>query len=99
MRSAPAAASATGTSAGLETSLRRYDERLAARDVDHTIGRLFLETAQALAGPGKDADPAAAQAIADSVLPRYFAALEPAAPLPPRPAARVTVTLVRWPYT
>ena len=50
-------------------------------------------------GPGQDADPAAAQAIADNVLPRYFAALEPARPRPPRPAARATVTLVRWPYT
>ena len=39
-------------------------------------------------------------AIADDVLPRYFAALEPARPAAaagPRP--RVTVTLVRWPYT
>jgi hypothetical protein len=90
---------ASDGAAGLEASLRQYDERLAARDVDHTIARLFLETAQELAGPGKDADPAAARAIADSVLPHYFAALEPAAPLPPRPAARVTVTLVRWPYT
>jgi hypothetical protein len=102
-RLAPArrAAAAAGASApsGLPASLRLYDERLAAPGVDHTIGRLFLETAQALAGPGQDADPAAAQAIVDTVLPRYFEALEPSAPLPPRPAARVTVTLVRWPYT
>lgn len=33
------------------------------------------------------------------VLPRYFAALEPARPQEPGPAPRVTVTLVRWPYT
>lgn len=32
-------------------------------------------------------------------LPRYFAALEPARPQEPGPAPRVTVTLVRWPYT
>lgn len=32
-------------------------------------------------------------------LPRYFAALEPARPREPGPAPRVTVTLVRWPYT
>jgi hypothetical protein len=36
--------------------------------------------------------------VAD-VLPRYFAALEPARPAPSRPAPKVTVTLVRWPYT
>lgn len=33
------------------------------------------------------------------VLPRYFAALQPARPQEPGPAPRVTVTLVRWPYT
>ncbi|HVG11071.1 MAG TPA: hypothetical protein VNM67_25435 [Thermoanaerobaculia bacterium] len=32
-------------------------------------------------------------------LPRYFAALEPARPQEPGPAPKVTVTLVRWPYT
>jgi hypothetical protein len=85
--------------AALAARLRQHDERLSAPAVDHTIGRLFLETAQALAVPGRDADPAAAQAIADAVLPRYFAALEPAAQAAPPPQARVTVTLVRWPYT
>ncbi|HSB35256.1 MAG TPA: hypothetical protein VLH41_00160, partial [Thermoanaerobaculia bacterium] len=63
-------------------------------------GRLFLEAAQAdveAARPGKTAD--AAQAIAADILPRYFAALAPARPEPPKPAPAVTVTLVRWPYT
>ena len=65
-RSAPAAAAGASAPSGLAASLRLYDERLAARGVDHTIGRLFLETAQAdLAGPGQDADPAAAQAIVE----------------------------------
>ncbi len=95
---APADAGAA-TKAALEARLREFDKQLAKGGADHTIGRLFLETAQALAAPGKEADPAAAQAIADRVLPRYFASLEPAASLPPRPAARATVTLVRWPYT
>ena len=92
-------APAPATPETLEAKLRQYERRLAAAEVDHTIGRLFLETAQALAAPGKDQDEAAARAIASSVLPRYFAALEPAAALAPRPAARATVTLVRWPYT
>ena len=75
------------------------DERLRSAGRDHTIGRLFLETAQALAGPGEGSDPALARAIVDTVLPRYFAALEPAPAAAPRKTARATVTLVRWPYT
>jgi hypothetical protein len=74
--------------------LRNLDARLAAGDVDHSLGRLFLEAAQAGAPD--------AGVIADDILPRYFAALEPARPepvLPARPAPLVTVTLVRWPYT
>ena len=78
--------------------LRELDERLSAGDVDHSLGRLFLERAQeALAASPPDL--ATAAAIAADVLPRYFAALEPARPEPPRPEPRVTVTLVRWPYT
>jgi hypothetical protein len=89
----------SGDAAPLEPGFADYDARLRAGERDHTIGRLFLETAQALAGPGDGADPAAARAILESVLPRYFAALEPRAPLAGPPAARATVTLVRWPYT
>ena len=37
----------------LEARLRAYDARLASRERDDTIGRLFLETAQSLAGAGK----------------------------------------------
>lgn len=77
----------------LAKRLQEHAERLSARDVDHSIGQMFLEMAQAeQAGP-------AAGAIANDVLPRYFAALEPAPPEPRRPDPRVTVTLVRWPYT
>lgn len=71
--------------------------RLASGGVDHSIGRLFLEMAQAdLEAAGKRAT---AAAVASDVLPRYFAALEPAPPQPRQPPARVTVTLVRWPFT
>lgn len=71
--------------------------RLASGGVDHSIGRLFLEMAQAdLEAAGERAT---AAAVARDVLPRYFAALEPAPPRPPQPPARVTVTLVRWPFT
>src|SRR5262245_15389595 len=84
----------------LASRLHDFDSRLSKGDTDHTIGRLYLEAAQAdLAAPAPDAGPAVAATIADDVLPRYFAALEPARPEPPRPSPRVTVTMVRWPYT
>ncbi len=68
--------------------------------VDQSIGRIFLEAGEAdAASPVAGASPAQASAVVAEVLPRYFAALEPARPRPARPAATVTVTLVRWPYT
>jgi hypothetical protein len=87
--------------AALTSKLGRFDARLSSGTVDHSIGRLLLQTAQmdiASAAPGAPV-PASAATIADDVLPRYFAALEPARPAPARPAPQVTVTLVRWPYT
>ncbi len=70
-----------------------------------------LDPAAAAAGTAPPAapDPAAAAArrasaasaaiIAADVLPSYLAALGPAQPALPKPEPRVTVTLVRWPYT
>lgn len=83
--------------AGLRERLEAFASRLAQGGVDHSIGRLYLETAQANAAAGTNA--AFAEAIARDVLPRYFAALAPAEPRPRKPAPSVTVTLVRWPYT
>jgi hypothetical protein len=91
-------AGAPDADVALEAGLGELDRRLAGPR-DHTIGRLFLEAAQALAGTGEDRDPAGARGIVAHVLPRYFAALEPAGPVAPRPEPRATVTLVRWPYT
>jgi len=86
---------------GLPKRLEAFESRLRQGGVDHSIGRLYLETAQANiaaeAPPG--ANPAFAEAIARDVLPRYFAALAPAKPQPGKPAPSITVTLVRWPYT
>ena len=87
--------------AALARRLGELDRRLSASGIDDSLGRLFLEVAQsevAAAKPGESPATAAA-AIASDVLPRYFAALEPARPAPSRPAPRATVTLVRWPYT
>ena len=90
--SAPVAADA------LPAKLGELERALAAPGVDHTIGRTFLESAQAELDEKKPALERA-PVIASEVLPAYFAALSPARPAPPRPPARVTVTLVRWPYT
>jgi hypothetical protein len=81
-------ASTPGADAG---RMRELDARLSAGNVDHSLGRLFLEAAQS--------DAKNAGAIVNDVLPRYFAALQPAQPETAGPAPRVTVTLVRWPYT
>ncbi len=75
----------------LADSKQDWQARLAAGDVDHSIGRLFLEISQ---DSSEDAP-----TLTEDVLPRYLAALEPARPEPPRPEPRATVTLVRWPYT
>jgi hypothetical protein len=84
----------------LTARLAELDGRLDAGGRDDSIGRLFLESAQGdLAHLEAGKKPEAAAAIARDVLPRYFAALEPAKPGPAAPPAQVTVTLVRWPYT
>jgi hypothetical protein len=95
----------------LRARLPEMERRLAAPGVDHTVGLIFLEAAEedlsAAASPspsppagGAPPPPGAtAAAVLADVLPRYFAALEPARPTAARPAAEVTVTLVRWPFT
>jgi len=85
-------------SATIAEKLRSLRARLEARGVDHSVGRMMLEVGEA----ELETPPAGfrnAAAIADDVLPRYFAALEPARPAPAAVAARARVTLVRWPYT
>jgi hypothetical protein len=75
----------------LAAKLREHAARLSAGGIDHSLGQLFLEMAQSEAEN--------APVIASDILPRYFAALEPAPPEAPQPEPQVTVTLVRWPYT
>lgn len=86
--------------AELGKRLDEIQERLAAGGTDHSLGQLLLDSARAEAArvtPGSTSVIAAI--LAADVLPRYFAALEPARPQAPKPAPQVTVTLVRWPYT
>jgi hypothetical protein len=97
-RFAPLRATEPHDEARIAERLRRAAERLSAGDVDHSLGRLFLERAQEALGASPP-DVATAGPIAAEVLPRYLAALEPGRPESLRPEPRVTVTLVRWPYT
>jgi hypothetical protein len=84
----------------LQKRLADFESRLGGDRLDHSIGRLFLEAAQAdLSARAPDTGPVSAVAIATDVLPRYFAALKPAARARKPPAPKVTVTMVRWPYT
>jgi len=98
LRTLPGAAAPD--SALLASQLDAFAERLGKGDVDHTIGRMFVESARAdLDGPAPDTSDATAAAIVGDVLPRYFAALGPAPAQAARAAPLVTVTLVRWPFT
>jgi hypothetical protein len=88
--------------AALATQLQEFRARLTAGRVDHTLGLLFLERAEAALETGTPATLQTAAATSMDVLPRYFAALDP---LRPAAASRTaaspvaTVTLVRWPFT
>jgi hypothetical protein len=100
LRVAPLRPAAPVGGAELAERLRELRARLAAGNVDHSLGRLFVEAAEAeLTAPTPAPAPANAPAIVSDLLPRYLAALEPARPGASRPEPRVTVTLVRWPYT
>ena len=77
----------------------RYCGRPTDATIDHSLARFFIERADSALASSSDANDAVAAAVATDVLPRYLAALEPARPAPPAGDPRVTVTLVRWPFT
>ena len=86
--------------AAIASRLKPLEGRLGAGGVDHSLGRLMLEAAEAdLAEHASDGAAVTAAAVASDALPRYFAALEPPPARPRAEPATVTVTLVRWPYT
>lgn len=100
VRVAPLRPGAAAPDATIPDRLQALSARVADGGVDHSIGRLLIEWAQAdLAEHAADGQAQVAAAIAGDALPRYFAALEPERPRPVRPQATVAVTLVRWPYT
>jgi hypothetical protein len=84
----------------LKADVQEMHARLRASKQDSSLAQLFLERAESrLAKSPSEDDWKAVQAIVEHVLPAYFAMSKPA-PVRDQPAlARVTVTLVRWPYT
>jgi len=77
---------------------RLADDEMRLKDGrDHGIATLFLEIAREDLQTG--AAPVRAASIVAEVMPLYFAALGPATKVAASPPAKVTVTLVRWPYT
>jgi hypothetical protein len=85
--------------AALEAQTNTWRTRIAEPGVDHSIGRLFLEVAAADADTARAGHAITASAVVEDVMPRYFAALEPAKAVAKAKPPEVTVTLVRWPYT
>jgi hypothetical protein len=86
----------------IATVNRRLEESAARLEgtTDHSVARFFIERARsALVSSSDNTGEAVAAAIATDVLPRYFAAVEPARPVAAVSDPRVTVTLVRWPFT
>ena len=79
-------------------------KKLAASSSDDSIAQLFLERAESYTAHADGSAPSAdewrsARLILDQVLPAYYAALKPAAPLQRASGKTVDITLVRWPYT
>lgn len=100
LRAAPLRGTGALDPAATTSRLRELEARLGAGGLDHSVGRIFLEAAQSdLAEHARDGAATTAAAVVSDVLPRYFAALGPAPARAARPQPRVTVTLVRWPYT
>jgi hypothetical protein len=81
--------------AALAAQMDKARKDLADSRTDHSIGTLFLEVAES----DGDSTRTIASAVVEDVLPRYFAALQPARAVETRQPPELTVTLVRWPYT
>jgi hypothetical protein len=100
LRAAPFRAAGPPDTAATTSRLRVLEARFGEGGVDHSLGGIFLEAAQSdLAEHAAHGAAATAAAVASDVLPRYFAALGPEPPRAARPEPRLTVRLVRWPYT
>jgi hypothetical protein len=102
MLDAPALDSAQQVS--LKNDLASLSKELSSSSHDDSLAQLFLERAESYTAhpDGSATKPdewRAARVILDQVLPAYYAAQKPAAPLQRASGKTVDITLVRWPYT
>jgi hypothetical protein len=88
----------------VKNDLSSLRKKLSASSHDDSVAELFLERAESYTAhpDGSATKPdewRAARVILDQVLPAYYAAQKPAAPLQRASGKTVDITLVRWPYT
>lgn len=88
----------------VKNDLASLRKKLSASSHDDSVAELFLERAESYTShpDGSATKPdewRAARVILDQVLPAYYAAQKPAAPLQRASGKTVDITLVRWPYT
>jgi hypothetical protein len=79
-------------------------KKVFASKRDDSIAQIFLEKANGWLNKSEGAAPIpdewrSIRVIVEQVVPAYYAALKPAAPLQQRAGKTATLTLVRWPYT
>lgn len=78
--------------------------KLAASSSDDSVAELFLERAASYSAHPDGSAPSADEwrgirVILDHVMPAYYAAQRPPAPLAQNTGKTIDITLVRWPYT
>jgi len=90
--------------ARLRNTLNEELNKNSASRNDDSILRIFLERVSGYLNKPEGEAPTgdewkATQVVLEQVVPAYYAALKPAAPLQQRAGRTATLTLVRWPYT
>jgi len=90
--------------AALRSIVAEELKKLTAAKRDDSIAQIFLERASGWLNKADGSAPSgdewrAVQVIVEQVLPAYYAALKPAAPVQQQARRTATLTLVRWPYT
>jgi hypothetical protein len=90
--------------AALRNTVAEDLKKLNATTRDDSIAQIFVERASGWLNKADGSAPSedewrAVKVIMEQVLPAYYTALKPAAPVQQRTGRTATLTLVRWPYT
>jgi len=88
----------------LRSTVAEELKQLTVAKRDDSIAQIFLERASGWLNKADGSAPSedewrAIQVVVEHVLPAYYAALKPAAPVQLQATRTATLTLVRWPYT